>query len=278
MKFKKIVCVALSAVMLCANFCQAEVSALFGNAHFNLGKKIMEKLGQKLSESEEHAFLSGMVYADIGRFKFDKETGIDSDAYRFAEKMKEFAETSEEKWFARGFEMHVLQDNQTKKFLKEILGHEYSSYSEYMSDCGTLESYFSKKSGIIYNEFLDKFNFEQVVSGWDINDLEKMAGIPSVASEDMIKEFVERIFAGYSEHSQKNNLVMFDELIKKTYESMGFEISVDDIHEQAGNIVGTFLIVSAIIGKRVTISEDLAAKIEEKSDELADLCVSKLEI
>lgn len=38
-------------------------------------------------------FLYGVVYADVGRFKFDNETGIDSDSYEFVNAMKKFAKT-----------------------------------------------------------------------------------------------------------------------------------------------------------------------------------------
>lgn len=274
MKFKKIVCAVMSAVVLSATFCQMGVNALYGNAHFNLGKKIVDKMDEKLSESEKSAFLSGMVYADIGRFKFDKETGIESDSEQFAEKMKELAETPEEKWFARGFEMHVLQDNKTRGFLEDIFDCGYYSYSDYMNKCGTLDCHFLKQSGVLYNEFLDKFNFEQVVSGWDIKVLEKLSDVPA----DMMKHFVELIFKKYSSYPKKNKLVMFDELIKNTYESLGFEVSLDEIHEQAGNVLGAFMIISAVIGKKVTIYNDLASRIETQSDSLADLCVSKLDI
>ena len=272
MKFKKFVCTAL-ALLFAANSCYTGVNALFGNAHFNLGKKIVRKLDKKLSEKEGNAFLSGMVYADIGRFKFDKETGIDSDSDKFAKKMKELAKTDEEKWFARGFEMHVLQDNETKKFLNETLGRKYSSYSEYMTNCGIVDYYFAGKSGILYNEFINEFNFEQIISGWNVKDLSKISGI----SEDKIKDFVMIILKKSSKYPKKNNLVMYEDLIEKTYNSFGIKVSSNEIHEQAGNLLGVFIIVSNVIGNKTKISEDLALKIEKKSNSLAELCLSKLE-
>ncbi len=50
-----------------------EVDAFFTNTHFNFGKAIIEQSGVSLSKDEENAFLSGLIYADIGRFEFDKK-------------------------------------------------------------------------------------------------------------------------------------------------------------------------------------------------------------
>lgn len=272
-RIKKALCATLAMLFCSVNLC-SEASALFGNAHFGLGKKIIQKMDEKLSESEKNTFLSGMVYADIGRFKFDKETGIDSDSDEFAEKMQELAKTSEEKWFARGFAVHVIQDNETKKFLKEILGHGYSSYKDYMLDCGTLDVYFSKNNGILCNEFLNKFNFEQIVSGWDIKDLSKLAGVP----EEKVKDFAAIMLTKSSKIPKKNDLTIYSDLIENTYKSLGFKISSEEIYEQAGNILGVFIIVTAILNNKITVSKDLALKIEEKSDELAKLCLDKISL
>lgn len=248
-----------------------EATALYGNTHFNLGKKIIEKSDLSLSESEKKAFLSGIVYADIGRFKFDKETGIDSDSDKFAEEMEKLAKTPEEKWFAYGFKVHVFQDKETKRFLTDVLCHEYSSSSEYMNDCGTLDAYFSEKSGIICNDFLDKFNFRQIINGLNIENLDKLSSAPESVIKDFTTIFTMVITERISNSTNKNNLVIYDELIKSTYESLGFEINLDDIHEQAGNLLGTFIIISSIIDDG---TEELSSTIEEKSDNLAELCIS----
>lgn len=268
------ICLSLVTLFFGVNCLNMEANALFGNTHFNLGKKIIEKLEEKPSKSEEDAFLSGMVYADIGRFKFDKETSVDSDSDKFANEMEKLAQTNEEKWFAYGFRVHVFQDNETKKFLNDVLDRDYSSYSEYMMNCGVLDSYFSKKSGILYNEFLNKFNLKQITSGWDIGDLSKISGAP----EDKIEDFAVRIIKKHSDYPQKNNLLMYDDLIQRTYKSLGFEISLDDIHEQAGNLLGVFIIVPAVVESKCEISEELSSKIEEKSDTLADLCISNCKL
>ena len=70
---------------------------------------------------------------------------------------------------------------------------------------------------------------------------------------------------------------MYDELIRKTYESLGYDkIGLDDINDQVGNLLGVMIIVSAFVESKIQISEELALKIEQKSKELADLCISEL--
>lgn len=266
---KKLLCVALAVMISSSTYCM-EVSALFGDAHFSLGKKMVEKFDRPLLESEKHAFLSGLVYADIGRFKFDRETGIDSDSDNFVTEMKKFAVTPEEQWFARGFEAHVLQDNETGKFLTEVLGHKSSGYSGYIMDCSLIDSYFSKKNGILYNDFLDKFSFDQITMGWNVKDLSKTVNVP----EHKIKDFIMIVLSKYSSCENKNTLTLYDDLIKKTYQSLGFEISLDDIHQQAANLVGVFIVTSIVAGQK-EIPEELASRIEEKSEELAEFCITK---
>lgn len=272
-KIKKTICVSLAVLLFVFNFCSRKVNALFGNAHFSIGKKVIEKLDKNISEGEKKAFLSGIVYADIGRFKFDNETGIASDSNKFVTEMKKFAKTKEEKWFVRGFEIHIFQDGETRKFLKDIFGHKYSSYITYVIDCGTLDSYFVKESGILYNDYLSKFNFEQVTAGLDMNKFSKEFDV----TEEKLKKLAANTLNKCSKNLTKVNLVMYDKLIRKTYESFGYDkISLDDINDQVGNLLGVMIIVSAFVESKIQISEELALKIEQKSKELADLCISEL--
>ncbi len=267
MKIKKFLCTIL-AVILSNLTCCMEANALFGNTHLNLGKKIIEQSNIKLSKSEEKAFLSGLVYADIGRFKFDKEIGINSDSIKFVSKLKELAITPEEKWFARGFEIHVFQDKNTEKYLNNIIGKKSCSYSQYIINCSLLDSYFLKSSGELHNEFLDKFNFEQVSAGIDIENLSKTVGIP----KNKIKDFV-LIVLDKCSSTTKQSLVIYDNLIKNTYNSLGLNVSIESIHEQAANIVGAFIATTAI-AKKTKIPEELAYKIEKESKILANMCIS----
>ena len=271
LKFKGLMCIVNVALICFTNFCNMGASALFGNTHYNLGKKIIEKSDKELSKAEEEAFLSGMIYADIGRFKFDKDTGVNSDSDKFVEEMERLAKTSEEKWFAYGFKIHVFQDKKTKQFLKEVFESGYSTYSEYATYCGVLDSYFSQKSGILCNELLDKFNFKQVISNFDIKDLSKMANVP----EDQIESLTKSVLEKYSDYTNENHLCLYSDLIKSVYKSFGFEISLDEINEQAGNLVGAFIIISELIRNKQEIPEKLSSKIETKSDDMVELCRTK---
>ena len=93
-------------------------------------------------------------------------------------------------------------------------------------------------------------------------------------SEEKLKNFSTLVINNCSRHPKKNSLVIYDDLIKRTYESLGFNISLEEIHEQAGNLFGVIMILSSFIGNKMHMSEELASKIEEKSDELTDLCIS----
>ncbi len=59
---KKSLVSLIGCLLLSINFC-GEANALFGNTHYNIGKKIVEKIDVTLSENEKNAFLSGIVYA-----------------------------------------------------------------------------------------------------------------------------------------------------------------------------------------------------------------------
>lgn len=275
---KKYLCAALILVMSSIPFCM-EANALFGNTHFNLGKKIVAKSEVSLSESEKSAFLSGLVYADIGRFKLDKETGIDSDSAEFVEEMKKHVETTEERWFVRGFEMHVFQDKETGKFLSSIFGHGSASYLEYILQCSLLDAHFLKENGnFISNEFLDKFNFEQVSAGMNFKGISKLVGIPINDAEDA-KKVVNGILDAYRDYANKDALVLYGDFIKKTYSALGFEVSLDDIYEQAANIVGAFAISATVAGMgKFEVPEALDSKIEAQSYELAEQCLSTFNI
>ncbi len=237
---------------------------------------MIKKLGTNISKENKSAFLSGIVYADIGRFKFDKETGVESDSDKFVTEIRKFAKTDEEKWFVRGFETYIFQDGKTKEFMKDALGREYSSYITYALNCATLDSYFMKKTDILYNEYLIKFDLEQAIDGLDnsgelSNELDK-------TRKEKLKKYAIDTLNIHSKDSKKNELVIYEELIQKTYASFGFnKISLDEIHKQAGNLLGAFIVFSTFVGSKIPISEELAQNIEQASDKFADSCISKNE-
>ncbi len=273
---KKFFCVVMICIFGCFAYC-VEGSALFSNTHFYLGKRAIEQwlaqTGISLSEDEMRAFLSGLVYADIGRFRFDKESGVESDSEEFAKILLQNAETSVEKWFAIGVFIHVLQDSQTGAFLSAVF-EETSGYPRYIMNCSLLDNYFIKKVGSgISNEFLDRFNFEQVSAGMDMKSLSQMLGVP----EDKIKPAVINILSKHTANfAATYKLFLPIRLIKMAYQSVNLELSEDDIREQAANAVGSCIITAAFADKS-DIPEERVLKIEAKSSELVGLCKSKLD-
>ncbi len=254
-----------------------EVNALFGNAHFNIGQKIIKNLEIEISEGEKKAFLSGLVYADIGRFKFDEELKVESDSDKFVEEMKKHVQTSEEEWFVRGFEMHVLQDKETLKFLKNVFGFQKINYVNYIFSCGFLDAYFSDQNNkYIYNEFLDKFNFDQICENKSFGEITKHLDLP----KDILEPTINILLKSKYDFLDKDELVLYDSLIIKTYESLGLKINTEDLQEQAANMVGSFAVLSSIYKmppEETKLSkEDLASKIELECENLANLCISNL--
>lgn len=285
MKFcKKLICIVFALFPIS----RSEVSAFFGNTHFNLGKKIIAESKIDLSHKEMNAFLAGLVYADIGYFKFDKQTykkckkRINSDDEIFAAKLAECAKTPAEMWFARGFAMHAFQDSIARKFLDDIFGtltkglNKKTSKLQYLADfglyilnCGFLDYYFCvQQNSFIYNSFLDKFNSNEIAA--NIGSLDKIIGIAST-------KIATSILDNYYSSIKKESLILYDELIKQAYLSLGLNVTIEELHEQSANIIGAFVILSALNSKR-SISKELANKIELKTQELVNECLSYLDL
>lgn len=93
--------------------------------------------------------------------------------------------------------------------------------------------------------------------------LSQITGIP----EDGIENCINTILDKYFYLPDKYQLVMYDNLLKDTYRFLGFEISLDDIHEQVANIVGACIVIATVTEKN-EISKSLAYNIEVKGNEL----------
>lgn len=299
---KKFLCVVLVCVFGCSSCC-VEVSAFFSNTHFYLGEKIFEQicklpenereelleaLGYSVEESKElspvlstlkeekRAFLSGMFLADIGKPRFDKECGTESDSKEFAKVMWSYAETPIEKWFALGWWLHALQDEQTNAFLSAVFG-ETSDYSKYIFNCSLLDHYFrSKYYCTNYNEFLDMFNFEKASTDIGMEFLTRCMGVSKDKMEVLVKSRIRKNSWPYYEQE----LVICGKLIKKVYRYYGLDkLSYCDIYKQAGGVVGVSKSMVPFIHDFIYkngIPKELVPKIEAKSDELVKMCVSKL--
>lgn len=296
---KKFLCVVLVCVFGCLSCC-VEGSAFFSNTHFYLGEKMFEQIC-KLPENEKkellealgysaeetkaispvlstlkegkRAFLSGMFLADIGKPRFDKECGTESDSKEFAKVMWSYAETPIEKWFALGWWLHALQDEQTNAFLSAVFG-ETSDYSKYIFNCSLLDHYFrSKYYCTNYNEFLDMFNFEQGITDICMEILSKTINVSKDKIEVLAKSRIRKNSWPYYERE----LVICGNLIKRVYRYFGLDkLSYYDIYYQAGFAVGVSMAAIPFIHDFIYkngIPKELVPKIEAKSDELVKMFV-----
>lgn len=249
-----------------------EANVLFGNTHYNIGKQIINNMNISLSENEKSAFLSGIVYADIGRFIFDKKIGIDSDSTTFAKEMKKYTTTNEEKWFVRGIEMHIIQDQQTNEILTHIFGKNDNGYLNYIKKCSLLDCYFLRNNeSYIYNEFLDKFNYEQVTSELDTVSIARSLGIP----DNQILPMCKSIISSFYMQINKCNLITYNELIVKNYHSLGLKITQKDVQEQEANIVGASIIACFFASKQ-QFPDKLSTKIDAECKKVINLCTNAI--
>lgn len=245
----------------------AEVNALFSNTHYNIGKKMITKMDKKLEEDEEKAFLSGMVYADIGRFKFDKEVKINSDSEEFVNILEKFAKNDNETWFVKGMKMHIIQDSHTDEIISNIFGKNEEGYIGYIKDCGILEKYFSNvDNSYLYNDHLDKFSLDQVKKGLNIDKMFNKFHVPAGNIDILCKS----ILNNYYDHLKKDELdSSYNDLIIKAYESLGLDLNNEDINQQEANIVGSCAIISHVSEVKTDLSEIIESEIER----ISDLCL-----
>ena len=274
--FKKFCTIIAAGIMVCS-LGASEVKSLFGNTHFNLGKKIIENLDISLSENQKKAFLSGIVYADIGRFKFDQEIGIASDSSQFIAEMKKHINNTEEEWFAIGCEIHRLQDAKTSDTLKEIFENtEKSTYKEYITHCALLDCYFLKKTNeYIHNNHIETFNFNRIKEAlYKLN----MVPINSLNYVNLDNNSVlENLKTFYDSIGEKYSLSSYNDLLKKTYSTLGLKLNNKVINEQAGNIIGSFAMLAFFFRHDVTLDKtEIISKIELACSQLVKVCTDHL--
>lgn len=264
---KKVFCVSFSLVLIAC--CSWEGKALFGNTHYMIGEKIVKKMEKNLTEEERLAFLSGMVYADIGRLKFDNLCGVKSDSRDFLERLQKNAATDQEKWFVKGVEMHILQDEMTSEFLLDCA----DDYPSYVVRCSLIDYYFLRSSGsYIYSEFLESFDLSEISSLTEYKDLCKAFKIP----EEQVGSVCKFIFNQYYRITKRSSLISCDDLLIKTYSDLNLEVTKEELHQQQANMIGAFIITAFMVGNKQEISKSLIDVIEEKSEKIANVCVEHI--
>lgn len=246
-----------------------EGNALFGNAHYSIGEKIVAKIGRSLSEVERLAFLSGMVYADIGRLKFDKLCGVESDSRDFLKILKANAITDQEKWFAKGVQVHILQDEMTSEFMIDFANAKITDYTSYILRCSLIDYYFFKISGrYIFSDFLEIFDLNEVS---ELIECKKLCDTFQF-TEGQVEEICKSTLKSYYGSVEKISLSACDDLLIRTYQDLGLNITKEDLHRQQANMLGAFILITFIVWDKQEIFSSLAKIIEEKSEKIADVC------
>ena len=187
--------------------------------------------------------------------------------------MSHLASSSEEQWFVKGFKVHIMQDNETGKTLSKIFGNDSTSYKEYLIRCALLDSYFLGKSKLcIFNDYLNKFDFAQIVSEFNPETICKMLNIP----ECEITNFIDLALKKYCNYGTKYFLILYDKLIKATYNSFGIEVNLNEIQNQSSNIVFACAVLAITASEKIKMDENIGLSIEKEIQDLCDRCVSYL--
>ena len=188
----------------------------------------------KLSPNEKESFYSGLVFADIGRFCFDKKIKAKSDEKKFISKMAKYVKTSEDKWYIIGSYLHEFQDKKVKKLFKNIFKSHISNYVSYLSMCGVLEFYFlNKNKEYIYNKNIEDFNLDKIFKYLKV--LEHVGLLKKLEERFSIK-LDNKIFEIYS-NIRKIELNPNCRLLIEAYKDFYFMVTKKEIDEQAVAIV-----------------------------------------
>lgn len=262
-KFRKHIFALLASFLLIFN--NEVVYSLPIYVHFYLAEKLLDIAKINLTDDEKNAFLSGVVYADIGRIKIDdlsidrdgKKAKISSDSEEFANEMMKFVTNSVEKWFVFGFKLHSFQDANTDNFLNESFGVSKCSYLHY----GAIDNYLKEKNkSYIFSNNLGK---EEFLEKLDVNDISSLVENSLGKNKYGLIGFILKIFISIPEFLQSwiLRLVLkksyFDrkdlerkivspqyDLLQKTYKSLGIELSIDDLKKQEANLIAVSLLMS----------------------------------
>ena len=191
--------------------------------------------GFKLSASEKGSFYSGLVFADIGKFCFDKKIKAKSDEKKFIDKMVKYVKSSEDKWYVIGAHLHEFQDKKVNKFLKNIFKNPLNNYISYIFRCGVLEFYFlNKNKEYIYNQNIKTINLEKIFKYLRV--LEHI-GLLKKIEEKFFSKLDCKIFEIYSNNVKKVELNPNHKLLIKTCKDFDFMVTEQKIDKHAGTII-----------------------------------------
>lgn len=213
---------------------------MFCYAHYSVGKKILELSQLKLNDDEKEAYYAGLVYADIGRFKLDKKTGVESDSKKFLESLKKNVKSKTERWFLFGISVHIFTDKKTKRLLKSIFKVPNYGYISYIRRCSILEYYFFKKTNFyIFFEKLDYFSVNSILSNLNFLDTNSLFKETKEFLETKLKKAINNFY----KDTNKINLKLPLKLLIDTYKDLGTIVSKEGLEIQAANLIGACALV-----------------------------------
>lgn len=213
---------------------------MFCYAHYSVGKKILELSQLKLNDDEKEAYYAGLVYADIGRFKLDKKTGVESDSKKFLESLKKNVKSKTERWFLFGVSVHIFTDKKTKRLLKCAFKAPTYGYISYIKRCSILEYYFFKKTNsYIFFEKLDYFSVNSILSNLSFLGTNGLFKETKEFLESKLKKALNNFYVGINKINLKTPL----NLLINTYKDLGTIVSKEELEMQAANLIGACALV-----------------------------------
>ncbi len=276
---KRLVSGLCIVLVLCFSFC-ANVYAFPGFFHYIVAEKILEEGPYKdLTKEESDAFKAASVWADVGACIFDKKAKIDSDSHEFLEIMKKHATKKTDKWFLKGLMIHIFLDKQTTKILQKIFNKKDFKRYEYLKYYGILDWYLMNKyKRYIYTEHLSKFKIKDLKSRFSNAKQIVSSAVPRTKLLS-IGLNVLRIRKGdyrklFGNNIAKNNISNYDDLLIKTYKSIGLDITPSELHIQMGNVVAAFILLQVLYGKE----KDLVLDAKKIDDEIKNLVTESINL
>lgn len=239
---------------------------MFCNAHYNVGKKILELGNFNLQINEKTAFYSGLVYADIGRFKLDKISGVESDSEKFMKKLKKHVNIPAEYWFLLGTKIHAFTDKKTKKILKNIFKTHTCGYISYLKRCSILEYFFLKETGAyIHSENLELFNLSSALFNVDFFNINELFRVTKENLESKLKKALSKFYHNINKIELKFPI----NLLKNAYEELGVSVTEGELKQQEATLIGSAALLSifATLNNK-NLNEKIFLNIKKETEKL----------
>ncbi len=193
--------------------------------------------------------------------------------------MKKHATKKTDKWFLKGLMVHIFLDKQTTKTLRKIFNKKDFKRYEYLKYYGILEWYLMNKyKRYIYTEHLSKFKIKDLKSRFSNTKQIVASAVPKTKLLNIWLNVLSIKKGNYrklfSNSITKNNINTYDDLLIKTYKSIGLDITPRELHIQMGNVVAAFILLQVLYGKE----KDIVLDTKEIDDEIENLVTESIDL